>query len=155
MVVAVPSRALVLRLEVGLPVSALTVVGLQVQPWVVSAGGVAEIISVVPAAAAVLDAVVVVLWEAVLVLPALGAAGLDLGDGDVLLPVVGPIKFSLKTQIQEGSRFEINATGLYCTLNMFCTIGLNFNLMLGTRTTLTFPGCPGLLCCDSWQMHMQ
>ena len=71
------------RLKVRLPVCPLSVIGLEVQPGVVPGGGVA---------------VEIVLGETVLLgEPLLVSRRLDLGDGDVLLPMVGPIKLSLYT----------------------------------------------------------
>merc|ERR1719479_548840 len=61
------------------PVCPLAIVRLQVQPWVISAGSVAD----------------VVLGESVLVLPPLlrGLAA-HLWDGEVLLPVVSPVQLT-------------------------------------------------------------
>ena len=68
-----------ISIKIILPVSSLAIVRLQVEPGIVPAGGVAD----------------VVLGEPVLVLPPLrGLLGAELWDGKVLLPVVGPVQLS-------------------------------------------------------------
>ena len=65
--------------KIILPVSSLTVVRLQIQSRIVSAGGVAD----------------VVFRESVLVLPPLHRLlAAHLRDGEVLLPVVGPVQLA-------------------------------------------------------------
>ena len=72
-------RSLQVSVKIILSVSSLTIVTLQVEAGVVSARGVAH----------------VVLREPVLVLPPLGGLlGAQLRDGEVLLPVVGPVQFT-------------------------------------------------------------
>ena len=66
-------------IKIILPVSPLAIVRLQIQSRIVSAGGVAD----------------VVLREPVLVLPPLHRLlAAHLRDGEVLLPVVGPVQFT-------------------------------------------------------------
>ena len=83
LVVAVGDSAavcLLVRLEVGLALGG--VLGLEVEPRVVPGGG---------------GVGVLVLGEAVLLRPPLRlAARLDLGDRDVLLPVVSPVQLALE-----------------------------------------------------------
>ena len=72
-------RSLQVSVKIILSISSLTIVTLQVEAGVVSARGVAH----------------VVLREPVLVLPPLHALlGAQLGDGEVFLPVMSPVKFS-------------------------------------------------------------
>ena len=76
---AVLLRPLQVGVEVVLSVRPLSVVALQVEPGIVPAGGVAH----------------VVLGEPVLVLPPLGGLlRAQLRDGEVLLPVMGPVQLS-------------------------------------------------------------
>ena len=84
LVSVVPPLAVLLRplqvgVEVVLSVRPLAVVALQVEPGIVPAGGVAH----------------VVLGEPVLILPPLHRLlGAELGDGEVLLPVVSPVQLT-------------------------------------------------------------
>ena len=77
--VPLPLRPLQVGVQVVLSVRPLAIVALQVEPGVVPAGGVADVI----------------LREPVLVLPPLSRLlGAQLGDGEVFLPVVGPVQLA-------------------------------------------------------------
>ena len=68
-----------IRIKVILSVCSLTIVRLQVKPGIVSTWGVAHI----------------VFWESILVFPSFcSLLRAQLRDGEILLPVVGPVKFS-------------------------------------------------------------
>ncbi len=81
----VDSSGLVFGLEICLAVSPLAIIRLKVKLWIISGRSVTNC---------------VILREVVLLVPPLLLPGLDLRNGDVLLPVVSPVEFT-------GSRFSL------------------------------------------------
>ena len=101
-------RRLVRRFKVGLAIRPLAVVGLKVEARVVPGGGVTD---------------GVVLWEPILLLPALFLARLYLRNRNVFLPMVRPEKLTL----QEVNKYKIRKRLVAKKNSGLGTRGLNSN----------------------------